>query len=441
MRYVYLAVIVCTSLVLAKAEHAETRRHDDRCELSGFMGVHHSSPSREKVRRLGYDVYNGTLLTSIVGCSGAAEAGLQPLDYLVAVDGKEVDRDDSFFCLLDNAKPGETFTVDYFRAGVRKSTQLRIGSRSESCPDEKLFPKRGFFGLSGSDHDGKPGLLVDVSSGGPVAKLGMRDGDRLLRVNGYPVGDWSDISTVKRLISDIEDVTFDLVRDGRDLQLRGPIRADEHDGDSWAWMSGGKDCDDEALVYVNGQRIRREVEQAIADIDFDEIEREVENAIREANIQENTTNAVESAMEAVREALSRVRNGDTDVTVNDGSYERVDPSEMTTELEEVSEADIDRMRREKIDMPESTLVLADFTTSPNPSDGRFRLSFTFTGEGAKSVAIYSASGREVYSYELAEETRAFTDELDVMRNGPGSYFLVVRQGRQAFTKKLVFVRR
>lgn len=405
---------------------------DDRCELKGFFGITHDEPGREKLASLGYEMKGGTIVTNVIGCTAALNAGIQPMDYLYAVNGKSADASTEFFCLLSDFEPGETFKVGLIRAGKAKTVSLTLGRRADACQHEKPFPKRGFFGINDTESDRKPGVLIDVSSGGPVAELGLQDGDRLLRINGYAIADWSDLSVVKRLITDTDNVSFDLIREGVDLSITGSIPEKEHHSNSWTIDTRVFDeCADE-------------IEQAISEINLDEIEREIESAIRSSDIREETENAVEEAMEAVREALNGIRSRGGSWNDDDfGSRaSNIDPSDMDAKVEQMSTDDFSDMEELDVDMPKNrNLSVNDFSASPNPNQGKFRLSFDLPTKGQTSIAIYSITGREVYAFDLGEYSGAFSDELDIMRNGPGTYFLLVRQDDQAFVRKLVLVKR
>jgi len=406
-----------------------TTDRDDRCELNGFFGITHDEPSNEKLTSLGYRQKGGTIVTNVIGCTAALNAGIQPMDYLFEVNGKTTNSSTGFFCLMSDFGPGDAFKVGLMRAGKKKTVTLTLGRRSEACQHEKPFPKRGFFGINDTESDRKPGVLLDVSSDGPVAGLGLQDGDRLLRINGYPISDWQDLTIIKRLISDTDNVSFDIIRDGDDLSITGAIPEQQHQVHNWNTNNG-----------VIAECVE-EVKQAINDIDFDEIEREIETAIRSSDIRDETEDAVEDAMEAVREALSGLRNRGSDSDDNDREP-NIRPSDMDTRIEQMSASDFSTVERFAADMPEDrNLPINNFNASPNPNQGQFRLSFELPSKGDTRIAIYATSGREVYAYDLGEYSGQFTDELDIMRNGPGTYFLVIRQGQQAFVRKLVLVKR
>lgn len=425
------------STVASAAEPIGVR--DDDCRARGFVGVTSEVPDAPKLARLGYEERGGAFIRNVVGCTGAESAGIRPLDYLIGVDGETVSRSRPFFCLLEDVAPGTEVRVTLLRDGERLETDLTIGRRRDACQDETPYPKRGFFGLNDGDTDGRPGVVVDVSSGGPVAELGMRDGDRVVRIDGHPVNDWSDISTVKRLLGDLDDVTFAIERDGAEVVLSGPID-DDHEGSwsSWSWNRDDDDCcGDEQVVYVNGRRIEQSVREALDEVDFDQIERDIERAMAEIDFEEigdESREAVRVAMEAVRGAFGG-NLGDED----DSSWSRsFEDGDLVPRVASVDDDELARMRDRGVDMPRvSDLDLEVVVAKPNPNAGRFALSFDLPQRGRTEVAVYASGGQEVYRYDLGSFSGAFRDELDIMRNGPGDYFLVVRQDERALVRKIV----
>ena len=438
LRYTTLVFLLLFANVLMAASDLDERKSHryDRCELKGFFGVTHDEIGRDKLASLGYKPKGGTVVTNVIGCTAALNAGIQPMDYLYEVNGKTTNSSTGFFCLMTDIDVGESFKVGLLRQGKKKTVTVTLGRRSDACHGESPFPKRGFFGINDTDSDSKPGTLIDVSSSGPVAQLGLVDGDRLLRINGYAISDWSDLSTIKRLISDTDNVTFDIIRDGEDLTFTGAIPEEQHDVHNWISNHGSlADCADDMEDAFD------DMEDAFEDMEesFEDMEESFELAFRSGDIKEETNQAVGEVMDAVREVFGSVRSRSRG---SSSDSDDIDPTDMDARVEAISETDISRMEDFVTDMPKKRdLVVNKFSASPNPNEGRFRLTFQLPSEGDTRIAIYSAAGREVYGYDLGVYTGLFTDELDIMRNGPGTYFLVIRQDDQAFVKKIILVAR
>ena len=56
--------------------------------------------------------------------------------------------------------------------------------------------------------------------------------------------------------------------------------------------------------------------------------------------------------------------------------------------------------------------------------------------GNTTVKIFNDSGRMVYDYELGNFTGQFDDEVDLLKNGNGAYYLEIKQGKRSISKKI-----
>jgi hypothetical protein len=402
----------------------------DRCELRGFFGVTHEEPSKEKLASLGYQPKGGTIVSNVIGCTAALDAGIQPMDYLYAVNGKTAVGSTGFFCLMHDFLPGESFQIDLLRAGTKKTVTVTLGRRSDACQNETPFPKRGFFGIRDTESDRQPGVLIEVSTNGPVAQLGLRDGDRLLRINGYPIADYSDLAVVKRLITDTSNVNFEFTHNGKSFNITGPIPVRQYIPSDWRSNQN---------VFENSAD---EMRQAFDDIDFDEIKAEIRSAVREG--EQETESAINEAMSSMRRAMNsfRSRGGNWEEREEYVYTPDIDPSDLDVRVEQPTVDDFLDIEDLEVRLPQNRdLKVTDFSASPNPSQGEFDLSFNLPTKGETSIVIYSSEGREIYAFDLGEYNGLFNDELDIMRNGPGTYYLLVRQDDQVFVRKIILVER
>ncbi len=81
--------------------------------------------------------------------------------------------------------------------------------------------------------------------------------------------------------------------------------------------------------------------------------------------------------------------------------------------------------------------LKDLNYYPNPSEGRFTLSFQLKKKADTNVAIYDLQGRKVYEEKLADFSGTYKNEIDLSQRDKGMYILKVTQGKKALVKKLV----
>jgi hypothetical protein len=74
---------------------------------------------------------------------------------------------------------------------------------------------------------------------------------------------------------------------------------------------------------------------------------------------------------------------------------------------------------------------------PNPSDGKFNLSFNLTDKGDTKIQVLNNEGKVVYTEQLFEFTGPYDRELDISEFPKGVYFVRVEQNQHAQVKKIV----
>lgn len=167
----------------------------------GRFGVSIQELDQSLARAFGMETPRGALVTAVEPGSPAAQAGLLTGDVIVAVDGKAIDRSAELPALVTDIRPGQVAAVDVLRDRKTRRLAITVGSASAvkvagaavDAPGASAQPAAR-LGLSvrelraGEVGPGQPGGLLVESAGGPAAKAGIRPGDRILSVNGAPVG-------------------------------------------------------------------------------------------------------------------------------------------------------------------------------------------------------------------------------------------------------------
>lgn len=129
----------------------------------------------------GERVYPAPRIGRVTEDTVAERAGVRKDDVIVAVDGKpvadwvELDRE------LSGVGPGEAFRLDVRRGG--ETVTLEGKASAEAGLD------RDFFGVS---FFAEP-VVGGVKRGSPAWNAGLREGDRVLSVDGRPVDRWSGL--------------------------------------------------------------------------------------------------------------------------------------------------------------------------------------------------------------------------------------------------------
>jgi serine protease Do len=140
----------------------------------------------------------GALVSEVVEGGPAADAGLEPGDVILAVDGKAIERSSELPPLIAAIKPGAQATLAVWRNKSEKKMRVKVGE----LEDEPVVAARGgptdsdtgrlglaVRPLTGDERErlNTAGRLVVEDADGPAALAGVERGDVILAVNGAKV--------------------------------------------------------------------------------------------------------------------------------------------------------------------------------------------------------------------------------------------------------------
>ncbi len=83
------------------------------------------------------------------------------------------------------------------------------------------------------------------------------------------------------------------------------------------------------------------------------------------------------------------------------------------------------------------LAIENLNFSPNPSNGRFNLSFTLLELKKVTINIYNLKGNRVYSETLRDFGGNYNKQIDISENETGTYFIQIIQGSSDIIKKII----
>ena len=138
----------------------------------------------------GERVYPAAKIGDVVEDTVADRAGLQRDDLIVAVDGEPVGDWLDLDRKLSAVEAGQDFRLDVRRGEQTVTLDGRAG--------EETGLDRDFFGV----HIFVDPVVGGVKRGSPAWNAGLREGDRVVSVDGRPVDRWSDL---QELISERPD--------------------------------------------------------------------------------------------------------------------------------------------------------------------------------------------------------------------------------------------
>lgn len=331
-----------------------------------FLGVYSELISDEKAKKLGIDNPYGSSVTSVFRNSAAAQAGLQPFDYIYGIDEYRVGENQDLTDIIRKYDVGERATLHFIRKGKSYSKNITFGSRSEARePQERSRCEDTFLGVqqsSGAQTD--KGVRVSIVGKSTAASLGLRDGDIIASINDYPTLEWSDIRPAVDMLSVGDPIAIGYFRGGQKRSVSGKI---------------GSYCDTygSGSIWNNNWFSRdEEPEVDLSDLEF-KVDRLSNSAIKQLN-----------------DDLSLQLGTANNLTVN------------------------------------------NFQLSPDDQGAMLLLQFELPERGETLVQIYNEVGRQVYTYDLGYFSGEFSDELDILQNGKGTYYLNIKQGTRSLIQSI-----
>jgi S1-C subfamily serine protease len=149
---------------------------------SVWLGLSGQNVDQRMASYFGLQEARGMLVTRVHEASPAASAGISSGDVVLALKDIAVQDKEHYLRLLRNVAPKEEVTLKLWRDGEHKRIALRP-ARFDQATALGLARNRWGVGVSGPDAD--KGVVVSrVVPGTPADQLGLREGDRILKVAG-----------------------------------------------------------------------------------------------------------------------------------------------------------------------------------------------------------------------------------------------------------------
>ncbi len=165
--------------------HGEVRR--------GFLGAQLQDLDSDLAEAFGITARRGAVLVNIIEDSPAAEAGLQPGDVVVEVNGKAIESAASLRNQVGLSRVGEKLKLTFIREGKRRNITIKVAERETTGLPSDLRNERLAGATFGDIPEDSPafgrirGVMVyEVERGSRVAAAGLREGDIISSVNRAP---------------------------------------------------------------------------------------------------------------------------------------------------------------------------------------------------------------------------------------------------------------
>ena len=84
-------------------------------------------------------------------------------------------------------------------------------------------------------------------------------------------------------------------------------------------------------------------------------------------------------------------------------------------------------------------TISEVKVFPNPSDGRFQLTFEYSGQEKLKAKVFDITGKMVedISEDLVKSERSVSANVDLASPGSGIYFVRISAGKSLLTKKII----
>lgn len=136
--------------------------------------------------------------------SVADQIGLQIGDQLIGINGEEVEYFDDLFNVSSITEREVSFMVE------RDGSTITIATPPNFLD---MIGKEGFLDRQNI----LPSSISGVVEGSPAAEAGLQDGDKIISVDGEPIGYWAQL--VEKIQNSENSLTFEIDRDGSILEF------------------------------------------------------------------------------------------------------------------------------------------------------------------------------------------------------------------------------
>jgi Do/DeqQ family serine protease len=185
----------------------------------GWLGLQVQDLTPELARHFG--VKKGVIIASVQPKSPAAKAGLVRGDLILKVDGREIGSREEFESRVETRDVGDqlTFLVSGDEDGKEREVSLSATAFPDADADALVWSLLGFGATP--DNDGL--VVARVRPGSPVARIGLRRGDRVLGLAGSPLAKMADLRRKIIEVSSARAVVLTVSRGPYEYNVQVPL--------------------------------------------------------------------------------------------------------------------------------------------------------------------------------------------------------------------------
>jgi serine protease Do len=101
---------------------------------TGFLGIFMADLTTGVRNQIGYNGAGGVAVQQVFSGSPADQAGIQPGDVILELDGKTFDNRKSMHDYISSKKPGDTIRVNVWSQGMKKLVAVKLGETPAAQP-------------------------------------------------------------------------------------------------------------------------------------------------------------------------------------------------------------------------------------------------------------------------------------------------------------------
>jgi serine protease Do len=201
------SVGIAFAIPAATAEQVIQDLMDNGEVVRGWLGVQIQDINDKIAASIGRTEATGALIVEPQPNGPAAEAGLQPGDAVLAVNGQPIDDTRDLATTIAGLDPGATAALTVWRNGAETEINVTLGTlpaQQQQASVREQTPRRPSapipstideFGLGLAPAQGGDGVrIASVADGGEAAQSGLEPGDVILSVGGTPVSTPEDVT-------------------------------------------------------------------------------------------------------------------------------------------------------------------------------------------------------------------------------------------------------
>lgn len=262
---------------------------------SAWLGVSLQDVTKKVAEKNDLSVREGALVTEVMEDSPAEKAGIEDGDVIVRLNDEAVGESEDLSNLVQKQKPGAEVELELVRKAEHKKIKVVLGKRPRNMtagfapfPNfavtvPKVAPNVRVFVSGESDMlgfemqelgkqlaeyfevPGKKGVLVsEVEKGSDAAKAGFLAGDVITKVNGTNVGDVGEVVEEVHATKTGEQMTFDVIRKGKNVTMKLTKSDDEGDEDEDGYSYHFRNSDGSNNHFFESERDREQFRQEMS---------------------------------------------------------------------------------------------------------------------------------------------------------------------------------